>query len=317
MINLYMLSKTPSSCLCFQLSVSVTVPRVKKTFFRLIWTFFFSTDKIETIEWQDLVPRQRTDDCLWIHILVEDFGIRRYQVTKVFPTWWSFASVPSAKSPCYFWFVGILSPLLQEVPSLIPENCVWVRRQLFHQMFFELRQPVKNMGQRIVPSRRSFFYFGFGFSGFPAPVSWWLVRHFAPILNLKTNSKNESCDCDLENELLPELADHPGTTRGTKLSVLQMILFPFGVNRGIWPLTHSKECPWSSQSLPCDWTAGSPFAENTTVGVMDLFIAPISSELNSFLLIMCIDAPESTTTSHSSGLLEVVGAGIPLTSPGI
>ena len=34
-----------------------------------------------------------------------------------------------------------------------------------------------------------------------------------------------------------------------------------------------------------------------------------SSELNSFLLIMCIDASESTTNSRSSGLFEV-GAGI-------
>ena len=28
----------------------------------------FCTDKIESIEWQDLVPRRRTGDCLWIHI---------------------------------------------------------------------------------------------------------------------------------------------------------------------------------------------------------------------------------------------------------
>ena len=38
-----------------------------------------------------------------------------------------------------------------------------------------------------------------------------------------------------------------------------------------------------------------------------------SSELNSFLLIMCIDAPESTTNSRTPGLLEV-GASITLAS---
>ena len=27
----------------------------------------FYTDKIESIEWQDVVTRQRTGDCLWIH----------------------------------------------------------------------------------------------------------------------------------------------------------------------------------------------------------------------------------------------------------
>ena len=43
---------------------------------------------------------------------------------------------------------------------------------------------------------------------------------------------NDFCDSDVEDELLPELADNPGTTRGTKLSVLQIILFTFLVSRG-------------------------------------------------------------------------------------
>ena len=43
---------------------------------------------------------------------------------------------------------------------------------------------------------------------------------------------NESCDCGVENELLSELTDNPGTTRGTNVSVLHIILFPFWVNRG-------------------------------------------------------------------------------------
>ena len=144
---------------------------------------------------------------------------------------------------------------------------------------------------------------------------------------------------DVEDELLPRLVDNPGTTRGTKLSVSQIILFPSLVNRGFWPLTHSWEYPWSSQSLPSDRTAGvssrnctvtnrflswtntcasswvctSSLAVNTTVGVLDLVTVSISSELNSFLLIMCIDAPESTTNSRSSGLVEV-GAGITFAS---
>ena len=45
----------------------------------------------------------------------------------------------------------------------------------------------------------------------------------------------------VEDELLPELADNAGTTRGTKLSVLQIIVFLFLVNRGFGPLTHSKK----------------------------------------------------------------------------
>ena len=67
---------------------------------------------------------------------------------------------------------------------------------------------------------------------------------------------NESCASDAEDELLSGLVDNPGTTRGTTLSVLQMIVFPFLVNRGFWPLTHSQECPWSLQSLLSDKTAG-------------------------------------------------------------
>ena len=43
---------------------------------------------------------------------------------------------------------------------------------------------------------------------------------------------------------------------------------------------------------------------------------PFSSKLYSFLLIMCIDAPASTTNSRSSGLFEVTGVDIPLSSPG-
>ena len=50
---------------------------------------------------------------------------------------------------------------------------------------------------------------------------------------------NGSCDDDVEDETLPKLTDTPGTTRGTKLSVLQMILFPSLVNRDFSPLTHS------------------------------------------------------------------------------
>ena len=41
---------------------------------------------------------------------------------------------------------------------------------------------------------------------------------------ISTSLLNESCDGDVEDETLPELADNPGTTRGTELSVLQIIL---------------------------------------------------------------------------------------------
>ena len=40
----------------------------------------------------------------------------------------------------------------------------------------------------------------------------------------------------------------------------------------------------------------------TVVGLHDFVNVSISAEFKSFLLIMCIDAPESTTNSRSSGL---------------
>ena len=49
---------------------------------------------------------------------------------------------------------------------------------------------------------------------------------------ISTSLLNESYDSDVEEKALPELADSPGTTRGAKLSVLQIMLFPSLVNRG-------------------------------------------------------------------------------------
>ena len=78
------------------------------------------------------------------------------------------------------------------------------------------------------------------------------VRHLALELDLL----KKSCGVDVAEELLPELVDNLGTTRGTELSVLHIIVFPSLVNRGFWPLTHTKEYPRSSQSFPRDRTAG-------------------------------------------------------------
>ena len=52
------------------------------------------------------------------------------------------------------------------------------------------------------------------------------------LVALSASFLNESCDSDAEDELLSGLVDNPGTTRGTKLSVLQTIVFPSLVNRG-------------------------------------------------------------------------------------
>ena len=128
-------------------------------------------------------------------------------------------------------------------------------------------------------------------------------------------------DEDAEEEL-----DKPGTTIGTKFSVMQIIRIPSFMRCGFWPLIHSWEYPFLSQSFPSDNTAGvlsrtvkvknfsysltytiasscvctSPLAVMTIVGLHDFVKVSISASLQSFLLIMCIDAPESTTNSRSS-----------------
>ena len=89
---------------------------------------------------------------------------------------------------------------------------------------------------------------------------------------------------------------------------------------GFCPLIHWQEYPFSSQSFPSDNTAGvflrtfkvknisnflthtvctSPLAVMTIVGLHDFVKVSISASFKSFLLIRCIDAPESTTNSLS------------------
>ena len=96
----------------------------------------------------------------------------------------------------------------------------------------------------------------------------------------------------------------------------------------LWPLIRSCEYPCSSQSFPSDKNAGvssrtfivknisnsltytvasscvctSPLAVFTVVGLLDVVTVSNSAVLKSFLLIMYIDAPESTKKSRSSGL---------------
>ena len=108
------------------------------------------------------------------------------------------------------------------------------------------------------------------------------------------------------------------------------MFLPFEVERGFWPLVQWQVYARSSQSSPRERTAGissgsitvtnksnsltyrgffsglhlavgrhSPLA---VVGLHDFVKVSISASLKSFLLIICIDAPESTTNSLSSGL---------------
>ena len=94
---------------------------------------------------------------------------------------------------------------------------------------------------------------------------------------------------------------------------------------GFWPLVHTWEYRWSSQSFPSERTAGvssrsftvtnksisltftvassivctSPLVVATVVGLLETITVSNSAEFRSFLFNMCIDDPESTTKSLS------------------
>ena len=112
------------------------------------------------------------------------------------------------------------------------------------QIICELLQPLRKISQTVVRiSSVIFFCFRF----------WWLICNQFPktVPSLRSNTgledeHDESCGVVVEDELLPELADKPGTTRGTKLSVLHT---PLSILDQSWILTHKsihgllKACP--------------------------------------------------------------------------
>ena len=123
-------------------------------------------------------------------------------------------------------------PLLLDVPNLSPEK--FVRVHTFLRPVDYLRTPLTIQedlanGHPNLDCHPS-FCFGSGFSEVIRSSFLRLVRHFALGLDLlKTNPAN----VDVEDEMLPELVDNPGTTRGAKLTVLYFIVFPSLVNCGV------------------------------------------------------------------------------------
>ena len=71
------------------------------------------------------------------------------------------------------------------------------------------------------------FCFGFGESR-QLPGAGSSLRSVAGLEDVL----DESCGGDVEDELVPELDENPGTTRGTKFSVLHRIVFPCLVRCG-------------------------------------------------------------------------------------
>ena len=77
---------------------------------------------------------------------------------------------------------------------------------------------------------------------------------------------------------------------------IELLAYPRGLSLSrffpiLWRNTVASSC-----------VCTSPLAVITVVGLLDVVTVSNSAEFKSFLLIMCIDAPESTTNSLSSGL---------------
>ena len=102
MKNLQTLSQIPSSSLYIQLSLLATAPRMLISFSRLMWSCWFAW-----IRWNPLGDKILYHDSVLVIVsgftsLIEDFVIRRYQVTKLFCVKWSFDNASSARGLSYF-----------------------------------------------------------------------------------------------------------------------------------------------------------------------------------------------------------------------
>ena len=115
----------------------------------------------------------------------------------------------------------ILIPLSWDVPNLGPEKRVRVHALPLSvkssKLFRKISQTVVRISI-VIP----LFIFSFGVFDSDLHQS----SGASSLLRSGAGIVDKSCSADVDDELLPELADNHGTTRGTKLSVLHTIVFP-------------------------------------------------------------------------------------------
>ena len=99
---LHKICQIPMNCQNKRLLAFVTVRETFVNSFPFPEKFLFCTDKTESIEWQDLTPRQRIGDCSETQLPHSGFCDLFSQVTKLFCAWnRCFASALSARGPCH------------------------------------------------------------------------------------------------------------------------------------------------------------------------------------------------------------------------
>ena len=97
--------------------------------------------------------------------------------------------------------------------------------------------------------------------------------------------------------------DSPVSKVSLRLMKIQRTSFPNDNTAGVLSRTFIEEYIQFFDILNCSsCVCTSPLAVLTIEGLHDFVKISISASLKSFLLIMCIDAPESTTNSRSLGL---------------
>ena len=179
---------------------------------------------------------------------------------------WLFCDSPSSKRT--LWFVVIKSPnfsargtsspvrLLQGALVILARKHTsqfrsfgkWVKILCFRDATFVGRSESESWEMCADTSTSAISRYSVKFSshsGIPSPLPFpatpLLQSSASPLLSVfaGSNETDRSCGGDDEEEVVVELDDSPGTTNGTKFSVLQKVWFQFLVRRGSVPLGHS------------------------------------------------------------------------------
>ena len=101
MIDLHRICQIPMSYQCKRLSAFLTARETFLNSFPSPEKFWLCTDKTESIEWLDLVPRLRIDDCFEIHLPHCGLCDLLSSSHQTFCSRYCFASASSARSPCH------------------------------------------------------------------------------------------------------------------------------------------------------------------------------------------------------------------------